>query len=196
MRVLLIGATGTIGSAVARALSSNHEILPASKTKSRHKVDLGDPASIRALYATVGKVDAVVSAAGDARFKPFAQLSDDDFAYSLGNKLMGQVNLVRFGIDHVSDGGAFVLTSGVLAQQPMAGAAAISAVNAALEGFARSAALELPRSLRIHVVSPPWVAETKKMFGMEVGDAPTAAKVAESYVKALAAKPSGQTISV
>ncbi|HVY47386.1 MAG TPA: short chain dehydrogenase, partial [Minicystis sp.] len=160
------------------------------------KVDLGDPKSIRALYQAVGKVDAVVSAAGDARFGELAKLTDDDFAYSLGNKLMGQVNLVRYGVDHVNDAGVFVLTSGVLARVPMKGAAAISPVNAGVEAFAMTAALELPRGLRVQVVSPPWVAETKKAFGMQVGDAPDAATVAKTYLRALAATPSGQTIPV
>ena len=39
------------------------------------------------------------------------------------------------GLEHVRDNGSFTLTSGVLAQEPMPGAAAISLANAGLEGF-------------------------------------------------------------
>jgi hypothetical protein len=53
-------------------------------------------------------VDALISAAGQAAFKPLASLSDADFDFSLANKLMRQVNLVRFGIDSLADGRARV----------------------------------------------------------------------------------------
>src|SRR5262245_33148207 len=98
MRILIVGATGTIGRQVAAALARDHEVVAASR-RSNAAVDIEDPESIRAMYRTVGRVGAVVSAAGDAKFLPLAELTDGDFRYSLRNKLMGQVNLVRFGID-------------------------------------------------------------------------------------------------
>ena len=146
MRILLIGATGTIGQAITAAFGTRHDVIPASRHKARESVDVGDPDSIRALLKRVGRVDAIVSAAGQAAFKPLGELSDADFAFSVGNKLMGQVNLVRFGLASVADNGSVTLTSGVLAQQPMPGSAAISLVNAGLEGFTRAAALEAPRN--------------------------------------------------
>ena len=103
MRILLIGATGTIGKAIAAALSPRHDVLLASRQRAPLHVDLADPASIRALYAKVGKVGAVISAAGQASFKPLDELSDADFRFSLDNKLMGQVNVVRYGLDRVDD---------------------------------------------------------------------------------------------
>lgn len=78
-------------------------------------------------------------------------------ALSLNNKLMGQANLVRLGLPFISDGGSFTLTSGLLSREPIPGSAAISLVNAGLEGLVRAAALELSRGVRINVVSPPWV---------------------------------------
>src|SRR5262249_6477980 len=114
MRVLVVGASGTVGAPVAAALALKHEVLRASR-HAELTVDIADPASIRALYQRIGKVDAVVSCAGDGRFAPLPTLSDEDFAYTIGSKLMGQVNLVRYGLDHASDGAAFVLTAGVFA---------------------------------------------------------------------------------
>ena len=198
MRILVIGATGTIGRAVVEALgalSSGNEVIAASRSRSAITVDIADLSSIRAMYERVGKVDAVVSAAGEARFKPFDQLLDDDFAFSIGNKLMGQVNLVRYGFANVSDGGSFTLTSGVLAQQPMPGSGAISLVNAGLEGFTRAAALEAPRGIRVNVVSPPWVTETLIAYGMDPSMGLPAATVAKAYVRSVTGKESGATIS-
>jgi len=106
MKILVIGATGTIGAAVAQAPEARHEVLRASHAQSALAVDLADPESIRRLYAKVGRVDAVVSAAGQAAFRPLLALSDADFTVGLTNKLMGQVNLVRFGVELLA-GGAF-----------------------------------------------------------------------------------------
>jgi len=195
MRILVIGATGTIGRAVVEGLSAGNEVLAASRSKSPIAVDITDIASIRAMFQRVGQVDAVVSAAGDARFKPFDQLTDDDFAFSLGHKLMGQVNVVRYGMNNVRDGGSFTLTSGVLAQKPMPGSGAISLVNAGLEGFTRAAALEAPRGIRVNVVSPPWVTETLIAYGMDPAIGLPAATVARAYVRSVTGSESGATIS-
>jgi NAD(P)-dependent dehydrogenase (short-subunit alcohol dehydrogenase family) len=89
MKILLIGATGTIGKAVASALGARHDLVLASKHKSHEQVDISDPASLRALFTRVGRVDAIVNAAGGAAWKPLAELSDEDFAFSFANKLMG-----------------------------------------------------------------------------------------------------------
>ena len=158
-------------------------------------MDLADPASIRSLFARVGRVDAVVSAAGQAAFKPLADLDDGDFASSLGNKLMGQVNLVRYGLASVTDGGSITLTSGILAQHPEPGTAAISLVNAGLEGFVRAAALEAPRGIRINVVSPPWVSETLEAMGRPVEGGLPAEVVARAYVRSVEGKDTGQVLN-
>jgi NAD(P)-dependent dehydrogenase (short-subunit alcohol dehydrogenase family) len=195
MRIVVIGATGTIGRAVVEALEPGNEIIEASRSKSPVTVDIEDPESIRAMYERVGQIDAVISAAGDARFKPFDQLGDDDFAFSLGNKLMGQVNVVRYGFASVRDGGSFTLTSGVLAQKPMKGSAAISLVNAGLEGFVRAVALEMVRGIRVNVVSPPWVTETLIAYGMDPSGGMPAAQVARAYVRSVTGKETGAVIS-
>src|SRR5947199_7679895 len=194
MRILLIGATGTIGKAIAAALSRRHEVLLASRQQAPLHVDIADPASIRSLYAQVGKVGAVISAAGQARFKPLDELSDADFRFSLDNKLLGQVNVIRYGLGSVADNGSITITSGVLAQQPMRGSAAVSLVNAGLEGFARAAALEAPRGIRINVVSPPWVTETLKALNMDLSLGKLAVEVAKSYVKSIEGQHNGEVI--
>jgi NAD(P)-dependent dehydrogenase (short-subunit alcohol dehydrogenase family) len=196
MRILVIGATGTIGSAITAALRGRHEVIEVSHKKTALTVDIADPESIRAMYKKAGKVDAVVSAAGAAKFAPLEKLSDDDFRFSLNNKLMGQVNVVRFGLDFVNDGGSFTVTSGALAQQPMKGSGAISLVNAGLEGFIRVAALEAPRNIRVNCVSPPWVSETLKAMGQDPSGGVPVDVVARSYVRSIEGRESGLVIAV
>jgi NAD(P)-dependent dehydrogenase (short-subunit alcohol dehydrogenase family) len=195
MRILIVGATGTIGKEIVAALSPSNEIVAVSRKSTPLTVDVSDPDSIRRMYDAAGQLDAVVSAAGDARFKPFDQLTDDDYEYTLHNKLMGQVNLVRLGLAHVRDGGSFTLTSGVLAQKPMPGSGVISLVNAGLEGFARAAALEAPRGIRVNVVSPPWVTETLRAYGMDESIGLPAAVVARSYVQSVNGSDTGAVLA-
>lgn len=114
MKILVVGATGKIGAAVTEAFEARHEVLRASHTRSALTVNLADPESIRQLYAKVGRLDAVVCAVGPAAYGPLLALTDADFAFSLSNKLMGQVNLVRFGVEAVADGGSFTLITGIL----------------------------------------------------------------------------------
>jgi NAD(P)-dependent dehydrogenase (short-subunit alcohol dehydrogenase family) len=192
MRILIIGATGTIGKAVAAALGARHDLVLASHQKAAEQVDIANPASIQDLFSRVGRVDAVVSAAGRAAFKPLNALGDADFELSLRNKLMGQVNLVRIGLGFVSDNGSITLTAGYLSRNPAPGSAAVSLVNSGLEGFGRAAALEAPRGIRVNVVSPPWITETLQAMGRPADGSVPAATVAQSYVQSVDGKETGQ----
>ena len=62
MRVLVIGATGTIGRAVSEALEAGHEVLRASRNGPL-RVDLADTATLSPLFEEVGPLDAVVCSA-------------------------------------------------------------------------------------------------------------------------------------
>ena len=136
MKILVVGSSGIIGSAVANALSERgQDIVEVTHSGEGLTVDLSDTASLKALYDKVGEVDAVVCAAGVAQFGPLEKLSDDDFTQSIENKLMGQVNLVRCGIGQVTEGGSFTLTSGGLSQKPSAATTAVS------NGWCRSRSL-------------------------------------------------------
>ncbi len=194
MKIIVVGATGTIGAAVAQALAANkHEVVAASRNGAV-KVNLDEPASIRALFETVREVDAVVSCAGNAVFKPFADLTDADYELGLRSKLMGQVTLARAAKDQLRDGGSITVTTGLLAMHPMPGSAAISLVNAGLEGFVRAAALEMPRRLRINAVSPGWVKETLVKLRMDPAPGMAAADVAKAYVAAVEGSYQGKII--
>jgi NAD(P)-dependent dehydrogenase (short-subunit alcohol dehydrogenase family) len=168
MKIVIVGASGTIGSAVTDLLSQHHEVVRASRS-AEVRVDITDSGSIRAMYDTVGAVDAVVSCAGGGAMKSLTELTDDEFEGTLHNKVMGQVNLVRFGLDAMNDGGVFILTSGIFSKKPMPGVTDMALANGAIESFVRGAALDLPRTIRINAVSPPFIKETAEKMGMDGG---------------------------
>lgn len=194
MRILVVGGTGTIGAAVVALLAGEHEVVAAGRNRGNERVDIASTSSILTLLERVGPVDALVSCAGRAAWRPLEQLTDEDFEFSLGNKLMGQVNLVRLGLPSVRDGGSITLTSGVLAQDPTPGSAAISLVNSGVEGFVRAAALEAPRGVRVNVVSPPWVSETLEAMGRDPAGGLPAYTVARAYQESVTGRRNGEVI--
>src|SRR5574340_829944 len=194
MKVIVIGATGTIGRAIVQAIGGRHEVVPVSFSKSAIRVDISDRASISKMFEATGRVDAVISAAGLAKFGPMSSLTDADFALGLQNKLMGQVNLVRLGMDYANDNGSFTLKSGILSRKPMKGSTAISLVNSALEGFGRAAELEMPRGIRINIVSPNWVVDTLKAFNMDPAIGTPVEVVAATYVRVLEGSMTGEVL--
>jgi len=195
MRVIVVGATGTIGKAVVKLLALEHEVVKAASKSGDYLIDISQKSSIEKLFREVGSFDALVCAAGVARFGPLAELSDEDFQLGVSSKLMGQVNLVRVGLNYIRDNGSFTLTSGVLSRQPIPGSAAISTVNAGIEGFVHAAALELPRGVRINAVSPPWVKETMEALGMNGSSGMPAERVAQAYLASISGTRSGNVIN-
>lgn len=200
MRVLIIGATGTIGSAVADAFTATgDEVLRASRN-SDLAVDISDPAAIAAMYQkvgeTIGRLDAVVCCAGAGAFAPLTELSDEQLEFTVRNKLLGQVNVVRHGVEYVNDGGVFVLTSGMFSYRPMPGVPALALANGALESFARAAALDLPRYIRIGTICPPFITETAQKLGMPIEGTLSAAENAKAYLAFASGDETGTVVFV
>lgn len=154
MNILLIGAQGTLGRAVAEELGPRHTLITAGRSSGDLRIDLTDRDSIAAALARAGKLDAVISAAGNVAFGGLLELTPEQWEIGLRDKLMGQVNLALLAAPLLNDGGSITLTTGVLAHDPIRYGASASLVNAGIEGFVRAAALELPRGVRINAVSP------------------------------------------
>ena len=197
MRVLVVGATGRLGTAVVGALADRHEVVQASRS-GEHFVDLTNPASIAGLYGSVGKVDAVACTAGKTPYGLLGELSSDQWLAGVRDKLLGQVELVRQGMDHVSDGGSFTLVSGILSVEPVLTSAVASTVDGGVDAFVRSAAIELPRGQRVNAVSATVFEEAWDAYGpMFPGATPIpVADAALAYVKSIEGTATGQVIRV
>lgn len=193
-KVVVIGATGLLGRHIVQQLQGNSDVIEASYSASKEKVDIADPASLQQLFGRIGQVDAVVCTAGIAKFAPWDSATDDDWKFGLDHKLMGQVHVVRVGARYMNAGGSITLTSGVLAQHPMPGSAIVTTVNAAVEGFVRAAALELKGRVRINAVSPGWVAETLSAMGKDPSSGIPAAEVGKAFIRLIEGSETGQIV--
>ena len=198
MKILLIGAHGTIGSAIDHELSPRHEIVRIGRKSGDFQVDISDSASIRKLFQQTGQFDALICAAGSVTFAPLGQMSEKDFVLGLQNKLMGQVNLLLIGREFANDGASFTFTSGVINREPIRTGSSAALVNAALEGFVKAAAIELPRGLRVNSVSPTVLEEAMDHYAPFFrGFKPVpAAEVALAYAKSVEGLHTGQTYQV
>ena len=198
MKILVIGGTGTLGKAVIQELSADHEIVTAGKTRGDFQVDITDENSVKALFQSTGKVDAIIATTGSLHFGPLVEMTAAQFNIGLQNKLLGQVRLALIGQSFLNDGGSITLTSGIIADEPIRQGANATTVNAAVEGFVRGAAIELSRGIRINVVSPTVVEESLKAYGpfFPGFEAAPAARVAKAYRRSVEGAQSGRIYKV
>lgn len=197
-KILLIGASGTIGQAVLANLGARHDVITVGRSSGTHRADFSQPSAVAQLFEAVGKVDAIVSTAGNLHFSPLAEMTAEQFNIGLQDKLLGQVQLALVGQKYLNDGGSITLISGVLSTEPIRNGASATAVNAAIEGFVAAAAIELPRGLRINAISPTVLAESMGSYGpFFPGFEPVpAARVALAYQRSVEGAQTGRVYRV
>ncbi len=197
MKILLVGASGVLGTAVAAELGARHDLIRAGRSGADIALDITDANSIRAAFEKVGTVDAVVSTAGKVKFAPLAALTAEDYGIGIADKLMGQVNLVLIGQKFLADGGSFTLTSGILSHDPIIAGSSASMVNGAIDSFVRAAAIEIVPK-RINAVSPGVLTESMAGYGPFFrGHEPVpAARAALAFSKSVEGALTGQIFSV
>ncbi|MFJ8746302.1 short chain dehydrogenase [Embleya sp. NPDC127516] len=179
MRVIVIGAGGTLGSAIAAGLETRHDVVRVGR-RGPVRADLTDRASLDAMFDEVGAFDAVVCAAASGALTRLHDGDDVDYWTGLSGKLIGQVDLVRRAVHRIRDGGSITLTSGHFAE-PIPGSSTGYLVNAGLEAFVLAAATEMTRGIRLNIVSPGWLSESLAMLGMDPSPGIPAADVARAY---------------
>lgn len=198
MKIIVIGATGTLGRAVVAELGQDNEVISVGLTHGDLQVDLTRDESVEALFAQTGRVDATIATTGSLFFGPLTAMRAEDFASGLNDKLLGQVRLALIGQHYLNDGGSITLTSGIIGSEPIAQGVNATAVNAALEGFVRAAACELPRGLRINVVSPTVLSESVEKYGAFFPgfESVPAARAALAYRRSVYGVQTGRTFTV
>lgn len=197
MRILIIGGNGTIGRTVTSHLAEKHEVIIAGRKSGDVTVDIADMESIRRMFESVGKVDAAVCIAGEAKWDLFENLSEEDFYIGIKSKLMGQVNLVKVGKEFINPGGSITLTTGILANDPVEMTTSAAMVNGAIHSFVKAVVLELD-NVRVNAVSAGVVEDAyEKYKDYFPGHNPVAMnKVVNGYIKSVEGKINGQVIRV
>lgn len=198
MRIVIVGASGTVGTAVRNELADRHEIISAGRGGSDVVVDITSTESIKRMYRDVGKVDAVISATGRTYFGSLAELTPENNEVSIESKLRGQINLVLLGLDYLNDRGSFTLTTGIVMDEPILGGASAAMANGAIAAFVKTAALDMPRGIRINNVSPNVLEESSAKYESYFPGFGTVSsgKVALAFRKSVEGGQTGQTYRV
>lgn len=198
MRILVVGATGTIGKAVVEELRKDAEVIRASRNRSEVKVDITSTESIQKMFQEVGKIDALVSTTGAAHYAPLTELTPELNQIAVQSKLLGQINLVLLGLSYIRDQGNITLTTGILMDDPIPTGTSAAMANGGIQAFVKSAAFEMPRGIRINNVSPNIIEEALDKYGsfFQGYEAVTAKRVALAYRKSVFGGQTGQTYRV
>lgn len=198
MRILIIGGNGTIGKKVAKNFDHNHEVIIAGRSSGDVLVDIANSNSIEELFNDIGRVDAIVNIAGDAKWDYFNNLKEDDYYVGIKSKLMGQVNLARIGLKYLNSKGSITLTTGILADDPVEKTASAAMVNGAIHSFVKAVALELENGQRINVVSSGMVQDAyEKYRDYFPGHSPIPMeKVVRGYERSIHGKNNGEVIRI
>ena len=198
MKILIIGGEGTIGQKIRAHYDQDHEVMVAGRNSGDFNVDIADSNSIRSLFEKTGSLDALICAAGDAKWAYFDDLSEDDFYIGLRSKLMGQVNLVRLGKSFINDGGSITLTTGILADDPVPMTTSAAMVNGALHSFVKAVVLDLKENIRINVVASGLVEDAMAKYkDYFPGHHPISMdKMLSGYIRSVEGKGSGEIIRI
>ncbi|WP_350286519.1 short chain dehydrogenase [uncultured Croceitalea sp.] len=198
MKILIIGGHGTIGKTLVNHFSVDHEVLIAGRTKGDVLVDIANSSSIQSMFEKVGTVDAVICAAGEAKWASFNELSEEDYYIGFKSKLMGQVNLVRIGQHFIKPNGSITLTTGILADDPVIKTASAAMVNGAIHSFVKAVALEVGGAFRVNAVSAGLVADAyEKYIGYFPGHYPvTMTKMVKGYERSVLGQDQGRIIRI
>ena len=165
MRILVIGASGTIGKRLVSRFETGNEIITAGRTSGDIKVDITSVDSIKQMFADAKNIDACICVAASGPLDNFSTLTEQQLLSDMKGKLFGQVNIVLTGQRYLNPNGSFTLTSGIFADVPYKGTTGGAMTSGALHSFVLNAAIELPKSIRINVVSPSIAEDSAKDFG-------------------------------
>jgi len=197
MKIVIVGATGTMGKHLTSAFEKDHQIIKAASKGADIQVDITSSTSIENMYKEVGAFDALICTAGPTFVGPWKKLTDKEFRQGVEGKMMGQINLVLIGQHYINPKGSFTLISGALSHEPQKNFANASAANGAVEGFVRAAAIELENGIRINAVSPTVIEASPQYFPFFPGDIPVTMQQLEfGFRKSVLGANTGQVIKV
>ena len=197
MKIIIVGASGTMGKHLSNAFEKEHEIIRVAAHSGDIKADITSAESIENMFKQVGSFDALISIAGPTYVGPWINMADEEFRIGINGKMMGQINLVLIGQHYINPKGSFTLITGALTHDPQINFANASTANGAIEAFVRAAAIELDKGIRINAVSPTVIENSPQYFPYFPGDIPVTMKELEfGFRKSVFGANTGQVIKV
>jgi dTDP-4-dehydrorhamnose reductase len=80
MKMIIVGASGTMGTYLSKAFEKEHEVVRADRSGTYVQVDITSPAAIGNMYMKVGPFDALICTAGPTYVGPWKTYQIRPFA--------------------------------------------------------------------------------------------------------------------
>lgn len=149
-RVILTGRTEATLESVRKALGPDAVVVASDATSMAEIEGLASRVS-----AEFGTLDALLVCAGQTRFVPFDEMTEETYDQLLAVNAKGAYFTVQKLAPLIVDGGSVVFVTSVANVLGIAMISAYSASKAALRSMTRTLARELlPRGIRVNAVSP------------------------------------------
>eukprot|EP00419_Tripos_fusus_P005342 CAMPEP_0172685686 /NCGR_PEP_ID=MMETSP1074-20121228/20417_1 /TAXON_ID=2916 /ORGANISM="Ceratium fusus, Strain PA161109" /LENGTH=353 /DNA_ID=CAMNT_0013504873 /DNA_START=171 /DNA_END=1232 /DNA_ORIENTATION=- len=202
-KVLVVGSSGNIGQVLVKKLRALEGVTVIEASRSGAvPLDIYDANSVKGLDAVAvlqGGVDHVIVSCGASTFGPISSFDSAKWMETGYNKFVALTRLMIMlangtEVKVLRDGGSITVTTGQAARVVNKMWPGISANNAGLEAFIKSAAVEAPRGVRLNAVAPGLVRETAVKAGMALENTVEAEVVAAKYIPLIFGTMTGQIV--
>jgi NAD(P)-dependent dehydrogenase (short-subunit alcohol dehydrogenase family) len=174
--VLITGGNSGIGYATAQLLKSKGAIVIISGSNAANTEKAANELNVKGIVANVtnlnhienliqqtttefGKIDYLFINAGIATFYPIEALTEEHFDSVMDINFKGAVFTLNKAIPSLAENASVVFLSTSMVNLTMENSAIYTASKAAMNAFAKIAAIELaPKGIRVNIVSPGTIA--------------------------------------
>lgn len=157
--IVVTGATGGIGAAIARRLVlAGDDVVAWDIANSRNPVDVTSMASVERAAATLPPLAGAVLAAGISQMSPLLDTTEESWRRQFDVNAFGVFTCIKALAPRIERGGSIAVIASVAGFRAAALLAAYVASKFAVIGLVKTAAIELgPVGIRVNAVCPGFI---------------------------------------
>ena len=158
-KIIIIGGSKGIGSAIIDSLITNHKIINLSRTSPEFEHENLSHFNCDVLkdeLPPIQSADGLIYCPGSINLKPFNRLSLDDFRADFEINVIGAIKAIQTYTKTLSqsESASIVLFSTVATKLGMPFHASVATSKSAVEGLTKSIAADLATKIRVNAIAP------------------------------------------